>query len=80
MKTDWEKVNGKVLQKSWRFRDFKEALNFVNKVGGIAEELQHHPDISIKNYNEVIISTTTHNADVITEKDFALADRIDGIN
>ena len=80
MKQDWQKVGERALEKTWKFANFKEALRFVNAVGEIAEELQHHPDIAIKNYNQVTISTSTHDAgNTITEKDYALAKRIDDL-
>jgi 4a-hydroxytetrahydrobiopterin dehydratase len=65
------------LQKTFQFRDFSEALAFVNRVAECAERLQHHPDITI-NYNKVTLTTTTHDAgSVVTVKDRELADAID---
>lgn len=62
------------------FADFVEALLFVNSVGAVAEEMRHHPDIAIKNYNTVTITTTTHDkGNVVTEKDRALAGAIDAL-
>ena len=79
MNTTWE-TKEKFLQKTFEFKNFQEALDFVNKVGKIAEELQHHPDISIKNYKQVFISTTTHSAEnTITEKDHSLTQAIDAL-
>lgn len=81
MESEWKKVGETLLEKQWKFKDFKQALEFVNKVGGVAEELGHHPDISIKNYKEVFISTTTHSAGhVLTEKDYKLAQNIDALH
>ncbi len=49
-------------------------------MGKVAEELQHHPDICIQNYNEVMLSTTTHHAqNILTEKDYELAARVDAM-
>ena len=80
MENEWKKIDGVMLQKTWRFRDFNEALAFANKVGAVAEELQHHPDICIRNYNQVVVSTTTNDkGSTLTEKDYALAKRIDEI-
>ena len=68
------------LTRSFSFNNFVEALAFVNKVGEIAEELGHHPDICIKDYNSVHISTTTHDVGSrVTEKDQELARRIDAL-
>lgn len=77
MKNNWiEEQNA--LQKTFEFSDFKEALLFVNRVGEIAERLQHHPDMCIKNYRKVFISTTTHDkGGVVTEKDRELARAIE---
>ena len=80
MENGWKKVNENVLQKTWKFLNFKEALDFVNRVGKIAEDLQHHPDICIKNYNQVVIETTTHDGgNILTEKDYTLVEKIDNL-
>jgi len=79
MKSKWEEKGG-VLEKLFTFSDFREALNFVNKVGNIAEEHNHHPNITLQNYKEVLVRTTTHDAgNTVTEKDHLLARAIDGI-
>jgi 4a-hydroxytetrahydrobiopterin dehydratase len=69
---------GAALIGEWKFEDFKEALAFVNKVGEAAEEVDHHPDISIK-YNRVRLTLSTHSAGTVTEKDYALADVISNL-
>lgn len=79
MNNDWTEAGG-ALEKTFKWKDFKEALAFVNKVGEIAERLHHHPDICIKNYKNVFVSTTTHDEGAnITEKDRELARAIDSI-
>ncbi len=79
MQDDWIEAHN-ALQKTFHFSDFKSALAFVNKVGRIAEDLQHHPDISIKDYNKVFISTTSHDkGNTITARDHALAEAIDKV-
>ena len=79
MEQDWKEESGK-LTKTFLFKNFVEALAFVNKVGEIAETTQHHPNISIQNYKEVMISTTTHDAgNVVTDKDRKLAETIDAL-
>ncbi|MFA5926783.1 MAG: 4a-hydroxytetrahydrobiopterin dehydratase [Patescibacteria group bacterium] len=60
------------------FKDFPEALQFVNDVGAIAERRKHHPEIHIS-FNEVIIETWTHDVEAVTAKDFELAEEIDGL-
>lgn len=73
---NWTEKNN-CLQKTFVFKNFKEAIAFVNKVGEIAEKMQHHPDICIQNYKEVFISTTTHDkGSIVTEKDRTLVNEI----
>ena len=57
-------------------KDFKHALALLNSIGDIAERVQHHPDLGIRNYNEVFVSTTTHDSDGLTQKDYELAQEI----
>jgi 4a-hydroxytetrahydrobiopterin dehydratase len=64
-------VNG-ALQRQFRFKDFAEALAFVNRVGELAEREGHHPDIEI-HWNEVTLRWWTHIADAVTERDHELA-------
>ena len=70
----WEN-NGKEITRLYKFKDFAEALNFVNKVAGLAEAADHHPDIDIR-WNKVRLVLSTHSAGGLTEKDFALARQI----
>lgn len=65
--------------REFRFRDFKTALAFVNKIGAIAETLHHHPDIEL-GWGRVKVATITHSESKITEKDKELAERIDEIS
>lgn len=75
---DWTAANEK-LTRRFEFANFAESLAFVNRVGEIAEELDHHPDILFGwGYAEFFI--TTHDRGGITEIDFALAKRIDELN
>lgn len=79
MKSNWEEKDG-YLEKLFVLSDFREALNFVNKVGDIAEEHNHHPNIALLNYKEVFVQTTSHDAgNIVTEKDNLLTKAIDGI-
>jgi 4a-hydroxytetrahydrobiopterin dehydratase len=71
----WKKT-GAVVSRTFQFKDFPAALKFVNAVGKIAERDQHHPDIDIR-WNKVSLALTTHDAGGLTEKDFALAQKID---
>ena len=61
------------------FRDFKESMDFVNKVAEIANKHNHHPSVLI-NYNTVRMTLTTHEAKGLTLKDFDVAEEIDKLN
>ena len=73
---DWNYENDSIT-KQFQFKDFIEALTFVNAVGLEAEKMDHHPDILMFAWNKVKISISTHSAGGITEKDFALAQKIE---
>jgi 4a-hydroxytetrahydrobiopterin dehydratase len=72
---EWEIVNGELVR-TLQFKDFRAALGFVNRVGELAEEAGHHPDIDIR-YNRVRLALVTHDAGGLTDKDFSLAARAD---
>ncbi len=72
----WKAVNEHHLTKSFTFPDFKQALAFVNRVGAIAEEQGHHPDILLT-WGKAEVTTWTHKIDGLTESDFILAAKID---
>jgi len=74
----WNTIENK-LTKTWKFETFIQALEFVNAVAAIAEDMQHHPDITLHDYNAVTISTWTHSEHTITQKDHILATNIDSI-
>lgn len=59
------------------FSNFEEALSFVNMVGGLAEEANHHPDIFLHDYKKVSVELTTHSLGGLSPKDFVLAAKID---
>jgi 4a-hydroxytetrahydrobiopterin dehydratase len=71
-------LEGSSIAKSFEFTNFKESLDFVNKVGEVAEKQQHHPDVLI-NYNTVRLSLSTHSEGGLTKQDFQLAKEIDMI-
>jgi 4a-hydroxytetrahydrobiopterin dehydratase len=71
----WDVVNDHHLHRIYKFPDFKQALDFVNKVGAIAEEQQHHPDI-VLGWGKVEITTYSHDVNGLTERDFKLAVKI----
>ncbi|MEM7796664.1 MAG: 4a-hydroxytetrahydrobiopterin dehydratase [Cyanobacteria bacterium P01_C01_bin.118] len=68
---DWT-LEGNSIQTILTFRDFIEAISFINKVVAPSEAAGHHPDITIS-YNRVTIRLTTHDAGGLTQKDFNLA-------
>jgi 4a-hydroxytetrahydrobiopterin dehydratase len=72
---EWSETGG-AIQRTYIFKDFIEAMAFVNRVAAAAEESQHHPDILVR-WNKVTLSLSTHDAGGITQKDFDLASRCD---
>ncbi len=69
----WQFNEGK-LARHYRFKNFVEALAFVNQVGAVAEAQEHHPDIHLTQYNQVALVLNTHDAaGQLTGKDVALA-------
>lgn len=72
----WEVVNEHHLKKNCGLKNFREALDFVNRVGELAEEQGHHPDICF-GWGKVEITIWTHKIDGLTESDFILAAKID---
>jgi len=72
---EWEVVGEHHLRRVFRFKNFREALNFVNRVGELAEEQGHHPDVGFGwGYAEVTVYT--HKIDGLTESDFILAAKL----
>jgi 4a-hydroxytetrahydrobiopterin dehydratase len=76
---DWEVVDEHHLHKVFRFPDFKQALDFVNRAGAIAEEQAHHPDILLA-WGKAEVTTYTHKIDGLTESDFVLAAKINRVS
>ncbi len=74
----WSAVGDRSIRRTFTFKDHITAMGFVVRVGMVAEVLDHHPDLRIV-YNRVEIVLNTHDADGVTEKDFALAGRIDAL-
>ncbi|MBI4130773.1 4a-hydroxytetrahydrobiopterin dehydratase [Candidatus Roizmanbacteria bacterium] len=74
----WEVVDGKKIRHTFKFKDFKEAMVFINKVAELAESEGHHPDIHIY-YNKVTIELWTHAIGGLFDNDFILAAKIEKI-
>jgi 4a-hydroxytetrahydrobiopterin dehydratase len=70
-------ADGRHIRREWRVQDFTTALDFFNRVGRIAEEEDHHPDLHLTGYRNVAIELSTHAAGGLTENDFILAAKID---
>ena len=75
----WNVVDEHHLVRTYKFPDFKSALAFVNRVGVLAEEQGHHPDMLL-GWGKVEITTWTHAVDGLTESDFILAAKIDRLS
>jgi 4a-hydroxytetrahydrobiopterin dehydratase len=67
------------LHREFNFPDFKQALEFVNRVGALAEEQGHHPDILLA-WGKAEITLWTHKIDGLTESDFIMAAKIDRLS
>jgi len=72
----WTVVDGHHIERTWKFPDFRQALAFVNRIGALAEEQGHHPDIFLT-WGEVRVKIFTHKIDGLSESDFILAAKID---
>ena len=72
----WKVVDEHHINKTFLFPDFRTALEFVNRVGALAEEEGHHPDLGLS-WGRVDAKTYTHKIDGLTESDFILAAKID---
>jgi 4a-hydroxytetrahydrobiopterin dehydratase len=69
--------DGKRIRRQWRVKDFVTALDFFNRVGTIAEQEDHHPDLHLVGYRNVTIEIWTHAIGGLSENDFILAAKID---
>lgn len=77
LKPEWMLIDGgRMLANTYTFRDFVETINFVNKIAVVAEEEQHHPDLTIS-YNNLGVELSTHAIGGLSENDFILAAKID---
>ena len=70
----WER-HANSIRRTFAFKDFAEAMAFVNRVAELAEAQDHHPDIDIR-YSRVTLSLSTHDAGGLTDRDFTLATKI----
>ena len=75
---NWKVMNEHHIVRTFTFPDFKQALAFVNRVGALAEEQGHHPDILLA-WGKAEITLWTHAVNGLTESDFILAAKIDAL-
>ena len=76
LESGWRIIENHHLSREYTFKNFVQALDFVNRVGAIAEEQGHHPDIYLA-YGQVRINIWTHKIDGLTESDFIFAAKAD---
>ena len=74
----WKVVDGHHLEKEFRFDDFQQALEFTNRIGELAEEVNHHPDLKL-GWGYVHVSLWTHKIDGLSEADFVWAAKADRV-
>ena len=74
----WNVIGEHHLEKTYKFPDFVQALDFVNKVGELAEAQNHHPDIEFS-WGKAKITIWTHKIDGLTESDFVFAAKVDAL-
>jgi 4a-hydroxytetrahydrobiopterin dehydratase len=73
----WELGKERSIEREWTFADFAAAIAFVDRVGGMAEAANHHPDILLHGWNKVRLTLSTHSQGGLTDADFQLAGQID---
>jgi len=75
---DWQVVDDHHLEKEYSFKNFRQALDFTNRVGEMAEEVGHHPDIEL-GWGRVKLKVYTHKIDGLNEADFVWAAKADAL-
>jgi 4a-hydroxytetrahydrobiopterin dehydratase len=74
----WQVIDEHHLEKKYKFKNFKDALAFTNRVGELAEQVNHHPDVYLA-WGEVKLTLWTHKIDGLTESDFVFAAKADTV-
>jgi 4a-hydroxytetrahydrobiopterin dehydratase len=77
--TEWRREEQAIVRE-YKLADFAQAIAFVNRVAELAEDANHHPDILLHGWNRVRLELSTHSEGGLTDADFALAQRIDGLD
>lgn len=75
---EWQLLDEQRLEKTYKFKNFREALDFTVRVGELAESVGHHPDIYLA-WGKVKLTISTHKISGLTESDFVLAAKADGL-
>jgi 4a-hydroxytetrahydrobiopterin dehydratase len=73
---DWKLREGNKIEREFNFDNYQDTIEFVNKITGLAEDENHHPDIQFS-YGKAKITLSTHEVEGLSEKDFTLASKID---
>lgn len=76
LKEGWKVMDNKIIEKTYKFKDFKQGLIFTNRIGDLAESEGHHPEITLS-WGRVKIKLTTYKIKGLHENDFILAAKID---
>ena len=74
----WAAQHDKKISKTFKFKDYVETMGFVNQVAMIAQAQDHHPDLQVS-YSKVVVELWTHAVGGLSENDFIMAAKIDGI-
>jgi 4a-hydroxytetrahydrobiopterin dehydratase len=75
LRGEWSVVDEHHLERRWKFKDFREALEFTNKVGALAETVGHHPTITLA-WGRVTLKVFTQKIDGLSESDFVFAAKV----
>jgi 4a-hydroxytetrahydrobiopterin dehydratase len=73
---DWRVIDGHHLERAFKLKDFRSALELANKIGALAEEQGHHPNLLVA-WGKLVVTIWTHKINGLTESDFVLAAKID---
>src|SRR5215212_8832419 len=75
---DWQlDPGGKLIRRKWKFKDFAQAMDFLQRVGRVAEAEDHHPDLHLTGYRHAAVELSTHAIGGLSENDFIVAAKID---
>jgi len=77
---DWNLVDDQSIERKWKLKNFVQALQFMQRIGELAEAEQHHPDLHLTGYRHVRVVLTTHAIGGLSENDFIIAAKIDAMD